>query len=229
MNIPENWTFENSEVAAAFDRHVKEQLPWYELATGAVAHIVRHYLPHGGLVYDIGASTGNIGKSVEQILVSRDGKLIALESSREMCELYRAPGQLVCIDAMDYLFTSFDVAVCFLTLMFMQPRDQMRLLRRLMSRCKPGGAVVVVDKVPINNGYVQTVLHRLTIAGKVSTGSSADNIVAKELSLMGVQRPIKEEMILAVCPTAEQFFKFGEFTGWILENNNIVCNKNLSP
>lgn len=222
MNIPDNWTFESSDVAQVFDRHVREQLPWYSLATGAVAHIVRHYLPIRGLMYDIGASTGNIGKAVAPMLDKRDAKLIALESSRQMCEMHSGPGELICIDAKDYLFAPFDVSVCFLTLMFMEPQEQMQLLARLVRSCKPGGVIVIVDKVPIDNGYIQTVLHRLTIAGKVSTGTSTGDIVAKELSLMGVQRPIREEMILAVCPGAEQFFKFGEFTGWILENNNIV-------
>lgn len=224
MKIPSNWTFENEGVASEFDRHVREQLPWYDLATGAVAHIVRHYLPVGGLVYDIGASTGNIGRAIEATVNSRDAKLVAIESSREMCLRYNAPGQVVRIDAIDYAFSPFDVAVCFLTLMFMEPEKQLSLLSRLMTMCKIGGAVIVVDKTPVNDGYVQTILHRLTIAGKRSTGTSDEEIVDKELSLMGVQRPIKEEMIRIVCPTAEQFFRFGEFTGWILENHNL-CNR----
>ena len=56
MDIPREWTFENTDVASGFDRHVREQLPWYDLVTGAVAHIARHYIPKDGLVYDIGAS-----------------------------------------------------------------------------------------------------------------------------------------------------------------------------
>ena len=50
--IPERWTFEDDKVAAIFDRHVREQLPWYDMATTAVAQIARHYIGAGGLVYE---------------------------------------------------------------------------------------------------------------------------------------------------------------------------------
>ena len=71
MDIPTNWTFETSGVAKGFDRHVREQLPWYDLATNAILHVARHYIPENGLVYDFGASTGNIGRALEPILTKR--------------------------------------------------------------------------------------------------------------------------------------------------------------
>jgi malate dehydrogenase (oxaloacetate-decarboxylating)(NADP+) len=44
VKIPTDWTFRNADVAKGFDRHVREQLPWYGIATGAVAHIARHFV-----------------------------------------------------------------------------------------------------------------------------------------------------------------------------------------
>ena len=63
MQIPSegSWSFDADGIADAFDDHVREQLPWYDLATDALIHIARHYIPEGGIVYDIGASTGNMG------------------------------------------------------------------------------------------------------------------------------------------------------------------------
>lgn len=91
MDIPRNWTFENSEIATGFDRPVREQLPWYDLATGSIAHIARHYIPQDGLVYDIGAATGNIGGALQPTLTDRNAWLISIESSGEMAELYNGP------------------------------------------------------------------------------------------------------------------------------------------
>ena len=90
--IPTHWTFRDQQVAAGFDRHVREQLPWYELATGAVAHVARHYVPEFGTVYDLGASTGNIGRALAPTLTARKAKLIPVESSQEMACLYAGPG-----------------------------------------------------------------------------------------------------------------------------------------
>ena len=78
MKIPSNWTFENKEVAENFNNHVREQLPWYDLATQAVIHLARHYIPNNGLVYDLGASTGNIGNAIKDILTTRNAEFIAL-------------------------------------------------------------------------------------------------------------------------------------------------------
>jgi hypothetical protein len=39
--IPKEWTFHSDAVADKFDRHVREQLPWFDLAAQAVAHFAR--------------------------------------------------------------------------------------------------------------------------------------------------------------------------------------------
>lgn len=86
MKIPKKWTFKSREVANNFDAHVREQLPWYDMATAAVAHMGRHYIPHGGLCYDIGASTGNISRSLADTLKERSARMISIEESREMAD-----------------------------------------------------------------------------------------------------------------------------------------------
>lgn len=121
IDIPKEWSFENARVAKAFNHHVREQLPWYDLVTGAVAHIARHFIPQGGLVYDIGASTGNIGKALVDTLAQRQAKLVPIEPSAEMCAEYSGPGKenLVQMDACAFDYESFDVAICYLVMMFM--------------------------------------------------------------------------------------------------------------
>jgi tRNA (cmo5U34)-methyltransferase len=97
--IPHNWTFQNKGVARHFDQHVREQLPWYGLATNAVEHFGRHYIPKCGMVYDIGASTGNIGLALKETLDQRQANFIAIEESREMARQYKGPKELFIADA----------------------------------------------------------------------------------------------------------------------------------
>ena len=42
MEIPKlgQWTFESENIAKSFDAHVREQLPFYDIVTNAVVHIV---------------------------------------------------------------------------------------------------------------------------------------------------------------------------------------------
>lgn len=213
---PGAWTFNDPAIADAFDQHVREQLPWYEMATGAVAHIARHYIPEGGLAYDLGASTGNIGRSIADVLERRHARLIPVEPSPDMAALYRGPhpDNLLQQPAQMVDFEPFDFAVLFLTMMFVPVPERAGLLARLRARLQPGGAIVIVDKCPAAAGYVATVLWRLTLAGKMATGCDPAEIVAKELSLGGVQRPLDPQTL---GPDALEFFRFGEFAGWIIE------------
>jgi tRNA (cmo5U34)-methyltransferase len=216
MDIPSDWTFKNIAVAKDFDYHVRSTLPWYDMATGAVAHVARHYVQAGGLIYDIGASTGNIGRALEDVIQSRGARLVSIDDSEAMAEKYSAPGKLVIADAMTYEYEEFDVAICMLLLMFLPPGRRKSWLQELTKKIKPGGAIILIDKCEGPSGYLSTVMHRLTIAGKVSTGIPADQIVAKELSLQGVQRPIPENFITMAVPSAHEFFRFGEFAGWVI-------------
>lgn len=214
MEIPTNWTFKNAGVADGFDAHVREQLPWYDLATDCVTHIVRHYLPESGVIYDIGASTGNIGRAIAPILTDRKAKLFAIEESPEMAAKYNAPGTVECIDAYQASYQPFDVAVCFLVLMFMPVDKRKTLLDNLRRSLRKGGVIIVFDKVTPTCGYFGTVMRRLTMSWKLNNGARPEDIVAKELSLSGVQRPITPAIL---GEDARQFFAFGEFAGYIIE------------
>jgi tRNA (cmo5U34)-methyltransferase len=214
LTIPENWTFKSADVASGFDRHVREQLPWYDLATSAVAHFGRHYIPRNGLVYDIGASTGNIGNALRETLEQRGARLIAIEESEEMAAQYRGPGEVVVSDAIQFPYDKFDFAALFLVLMFLPIHQRSALLYRLWQLLKPGGAIVVVDKIATPAGYCGTALRRLALAYKLETKTSPDDILRKELSLAGYQRPIVPSILPG---NPQQFFMMGEFCGWIID------------
>ena len=216
MKIPTDWTFKNKGVAKEFDTHVRESLPWYDLVSGAVAHTVRHYLPENGLMYDIGASTGNIGKLLDESLTARKAQLISIENAPEMAEHFEAQGKLEIADCTTYNYQPFDVATIFLVLMFLTMEQRQSLIDNLINKCRKGGAIIIVDKIEAKANYIGTINRRLTLAGKVATGVSPEQIIAKELSLAGIQRPLQDNEL----PTmAEQFFRFGEFAGWIIEKN----------
>lgn len=213
MKIPTEWTFKSSDVAEGFDNHVREQLPWYDLVTDGLRQLARHYIPQNGLVYDIGASTGNMGRALNETLKERNARLVALEESEEMCELYDAPGELVKIDAMDYKFQPFDLGICFLVLMFFPENKRWEFLQELKQQIKPGGALIIVDKCEAHTGYLATALWRISLAGKIAAGVDAESIIEKEISLCGIQRPIDPKLL---GDDAIEWFRFGDFAGWII-------------
>ena len=214
MDIPRDWTFKTSQVATGFDRHVREQLPWYDLMSGAVAHLARHYIPDNGVVYDLGCSTGNIGNLIRETLTARNATIHPIDNAESMREHYKGPGEIEIADITEIEIKPFDVAVLFLCLMFIPIRKRRELIGKLRSKVNSGGAIIVVDKMESQGGYLGTAISRLTLAGKVASGVPADQIIAKEMSLCGVQRPLSQRDL----GVSVELFRFGEFAGWVIES-----------
>lgn len=213
--IPQNWTFKDAAVAEAFDRHVREQLPWYDIATGIVAHVARHYVPERGTVIDIGASTGNVGRAIQETIERRSARLIAIDNADDMAARYAGPGEYRVCDAQefDYAAEAPDLIVAFLVLMFVPVHERAALVGRLIDAVRPGGAVLVFDKVQPFAGHIGSILYRLTLAAKYEAGAAPDEIIQKELSLAGVQRPMSVDELPGFVP----IFRFGDFGGFLFE------------
>ncbi len=184
------------------------------MATESVALIARHYIPRRGLVYDLGASTGNVGRVLASTLHEREARLVALDECRDMVAAYRGPGRAITADVARYPYKAFDVGIAFLTLMFLPVPERRRLLATLRGKVKPGGAIIVVDKEESPGGYPATVLSRLTWDCKLRQGAEPGAVMRKELSLSGVQRPLYRGEL---GPDAVEVFRFGDFAGRLIE------------
>lgn len=212
-NLPKKWTFENQDVAKGFDRHVREQLPWYELTTSAIGLISRHYIQEGTLVYDIGASTGNISLALQETLQERKAQLVAIEPSAAMRHEYHGIGELVGMKAEEFQYKPCSLVVMHLTLQFISPSSRRKLLDQLKQVLLPGGAIILLDKFTSNGGYFGMVTYRMTLDAKIKSGATPDQILRKELSLGGVQRPLDAEDLQGW----HLWFKFGDFCGYVFE------------
>ena len=114
---------------------------------------------------------------------------------------------------MEELDTSH-VTILFLTLMFIPVNERENLMRMLIGNLHKGGCIIVVDKVLDHGGYFATVLKRLTMHFKLQQGAKPEDVLTKEMSLAGVQVPIDPAILGA---DAKQFFRMGEFAGWVIE------------
>ena len=213
-----DWTFD--DFAEDFDSHVREQLPWYELVTESVAFIARNYLPKNGLVYDIGCSTGNMTKALLGLIEEREASILGIDPEDSMIQAYSrfltdSNVQVSQANAEDFAYGSYDVAVVMLTAMFIPFASHKTFLHKLYKNLNEGGAIIIVDKVTDETGYFSTVLKRLTMYWKLEKGARAEDILSKELSLSGVQRPMSSQLLHNY--QAKQFFQLGEFKGWVIE------------
>jgi tRNA (cmo5U34)-methyltransferase len=209
-----SWSFESREIADKFDKHVREQLPWYDMITDAVVYITRNYLTEGNRVVDIGASTGNLSRKLLPLAEERKGRVLAIEKSISMiCKMDDMEDVgVIHADINDIDIPEAQVYILFLTMMFIPVDKRADLINKLSEKIKSGGCIIIVDKIN-HAGYFGTVMKRLTWHWKIQQGAQAEDIVNKEMSLAGVQIPMDEEML----DDAKEFFRMGEFAGWVIE------------
>lgn len=216
LGIPENWTFNDAKIAKGFDRHVREQLPWYDFASDIASHVAKAYLPVGGKCYDLGCGTGNMGLRLAQAVVDRKVEMIGVDQSPAMLGanenlmngVYR---RVIAERVENLLMDPCDVAISFLTLMFVPVSARKRLIESVMHHLRPGGAFILCEKMTNGDPYLNTVFARINWGMKMEATQPAD-IVAKELSLNGIQRPIGYDELPA---NAVPFFQCGDFRGWV--------------
>jgi tRNA (cmo5U34)-methyltransferase len=215
-----SWTFETPEIAAGFDDHVREQLPWYDMVTDAVCYIVRNYLTDDNTVVDVGASTGNMIDKLMPLLLERKAYAVALEKSPTMVDVLKRRFEnhhnvtILQEDVRCCGTEQAQVYVVFLTMMFIPVHERKRVIDRLRANLLKGGVLVVVDKVCDHGGYFATVLKRLGMHWKIQQGAELGEVTTKEMSLAGVQIPFDPSMLGT---DAKQFFRMGEFAGWVVE------------
>lgn len=213
IGIPDSWTFRDDSVAKGFDDHVRQQLPWYDFATHLVSNIARGYLQEGSRVYDIGAGTGNIANAITDRLGQRKVEIVSIEPAVQMTRNRSIPGRVVNQPVETFAFESCDCVVSFLALVFIHPSDRTAIIRSVLSKLRPGGCFIVVERWQNTNGYLSTVFQRLNYALKAEAASTED-ILAKELSIHGIQRPLSRGEIPS---GAVEFFRAGDFAGYIVE------------
>lgn len=217
--MTKQWTFNDPETVINFNNHIRSHLPWYDLMHDTVAHLIKNYLPQEGKVVDFGASTGNLVAKILPTVKERFGEVHAIDTSHEMrnyMEL-RFSKEIETTHVKVAPYSSLmeaEIYIACLTLSFVNPIRREDVLKDMVERAER--AVIIVDKVETRSEYLSAVLRRLTTQMKLDAGVSAEEALTKDLSLSGVQIPVKPYELLAGYD-AKPFFRVGEFAGWIIE------------
>lgn len=221
------WTFKSEEVAGKFDQHVREQLPWYDTLSRFTADVAVSFIPRDGVIYDIGASTGNITSLLSESIEEKSATAISIEPSHQMSALWKGSGDLLVVPAenIDFNNKRADLVIMFLTLMFVPPKHRDEFVTKILKSVNPGGAVIIVDKGYIDVPMAQVACKAATVAEKNRQGTSAEAYVRKELSLRGEQRPTSASRLSDIAASnlfdCQEFFRFGEFYGLLLIKSSI--------
>ena len=146
----------NERVVRVFDDMVTRSVPFYLEMQRMMAELARDVVPAGGVVYDLGCSTGTTFLNLDAVLPP-DVRFVGVDNSEAMLEQCRdnlreagvtrevelRHGDLdLGADVRDASL----VVLC-LTLQFVRPLYRERLVRSVYEQMAEGGAVLLVEKV----------------------------------------------------------------------------------
>jgi tRNA (cmo5U34)-methyltransferase len=194
-----NWTF-GGDVANSFDDHVSKSVPLYKEGHDLILGLSDFFIKHDSIVYEIGCSTGMlISKLAESNQKKHAAKFVGVDVEEKMIDF--AEGRynqitnlsFICDDVMNLEMEESDFIVCYYTVQFIRPSLRQKLIDKLYSKLKWGGALVLFEKVRGADARFQDILSTLYNEYKLEQGYTPDDIVAKSLSLKGVLEPFSTQ------------------------------------
>lgn len=194
------WAF-TPEVVDVFDEHVRASVPHYDVVQQLVVAASDWLLPHGGVVADLGASTGTTVAAILERHPSRELSMHLYDESTDM--LRRAEtkiGQTSSrsahvryharrIEAGPLDHSHADLTLSLFTLQFLPYADRVETLRLARAAAAPAGALLVAEKLRLTDTRWSEIACDLSHDWKAQSGITDGAIRAKAQALRGVLRP----------------------------------------
>ena len=213
--------------AAVFDDMLDRSIPQYGELQRMIGELAAEFATPGSRIYDLGCSTGITLQSLDRA-VAPEVELVGVDYSTAMLDKARANlldrqgrirlehGDLnegVVID-------EASVVVLNLTLQFVRPMNREALLRAIVEGLRPGGALILVEKVLGSDAFLNRLWIKLYYDMKKRNGYSDTEIARKREALENVLIPYRPDENIKILTRAgldnvDMFFKWYNFAGFI--------------
>ena len=175
----------DAEVADVFQDMVERSVPGYASLIHGIALLGRKYAQTGATCYDLGCSLGTAARALSSRM-GPEHSILAVDSSPDMiarCTRIPSPSvQYRCADIREVALDSADVVVLNLTLQFLPPEDRLPLLRRIAEALRPGGALILTEKLRFDEP-VESLVQKRYESFKRAQGYSELEISQKRTAL----------------------------------------------
>lgn len=222
------WTFDD-EVTRVFDNMLVRSIPQYQVMRRAVFDIGMNYLGPDSTVIDCGASRGEaIAPFVKEL--SPNGHFVCVETSEPMIRSLRtrfaeeSSDGRVTIHHQNlkdfYPDVEADLTLAVLTLQFIPIEYRQAVIHRIFQQTKPGGALILVEKILGADHDLNDLMVRLYHQHKLLNGYTREDIDRKALALEGVLVPVTARWNMELLGQAgfqqvDYFWRWMNFAGWL--------------
>jgi len=218
------WEFDRS-VTSVFDDMIERSIPQYAAMRDLVDEVATPFLtPGSGKVLDLGCSTG---LAIARF-ATRARAIVGVEISESMLEAARTrftSYSNVTIVEMDLRrdfpdVVDVDFILSIFTLQFIPVEHRRKVVRRAWQALRPGGAMIVAEKMIAETGEAQQMFDHVYHGFKSQQGYSQEEIERKALSLEGrlvANTASENEAMLKAAgfESVESIWRWVSFGAWI--------------
>lgn len=189
----------DDKVAEVFPDMLQRSVPGYGLTITNIGILAGRYAQAQSHCYDLGCSLGAATLSMRQMITVPDCDIIAVDNSAAMIKRAEkllaadsasaVPVRLVCADIMDVAIDDASVVVLNLTLQFIPVEQRLELLQRIYHGLKPGGILLLSEKIAFDDPAQQKLQDELHREFKRAQGYSDLEISQKRTALEQVLLP----------------------------------------
>ncbi len=187
----------DDRVAGVFDDMLARSIPYYGVACGLSVDFALAYIAKGGILYDLGCSTGTLLLDFERRMGALDGvQLIGIDSSEAMLKRAREKAlgygskiEFIHGDILDFNYKKCKVIICHYTIQFIRPIHRLYLLKKLFNALQSGGILIISEKVVSEDRRLDHIMIERYYKYKRAQGYSEVEIMKKREALENVLIP----------------------------------------
>ena len=194
---PGDFVFDKN-VVRVFPDMINRSVPGYSLIVPMIGLLARRYAQAGTQLYDLGCSLGAASLAMSQAVKASDSRIIAIDNSEDMISRFRetlasikleVPIETRCQDIRETEIRDASVVVLNFTLQFIGPDDRLELLQKAARGLRPGGVLVLSEKLRFEDAQEQMKQTEWHHDFKRAQGYSELEIARKREALENVLQP----------------------------------------
>ncbi|QSX35262.1 carboxy-S-adenosyl-L-methionine synthase CmoA [Shewanella avicenniae] len=187
----------DDRVAGVFSDMIKRSVPGYAQIVAGIGDFAGQFAEPNTRLYDLGCSLGASTLSMRRHIAERGCSITAVDNSAAMIERCRehlnayvsdTPVELVCADIRDIDIENASFVVLNFTLQFLPPEDRDALLKKIYQGLRPGGALILSEKLRFSDDVIQQVIDKQHLDFKRANGYSELEISQKRSAIENVMK-----------------------------------------
>ncbi len=185
----------DESVVAVFPDMIQRSVPGYQTILAGIGELTQRYAQPNSTLYDLGCSLGAATLTMRRQVRVSGCKIISVDNSPAMIQRageylhgYHSEVEvdLRCADITQIEIENASVVVINFTLQFIDPDARLELIQRIYRGLKPGGILILSEKIHFENVQVQEAIEHMHLQFKRANGYSELEISQKRSSLENV-------------------------------------------